>query len=81
MNTHKLSLASIEGKLSRKAMKDIFAGVLDSAGGRCIRCTTKGGLSSCYYTKQSGPDLCKRVYPDASGTYEEVADCKGCIMN
>ncbi len=75
METQKMSLSNIKGKLSRAEMKAIMAG-----SGSCISCNASSGMSSCWYTNSSGPDLCSRVYPGQSGTYSYVS-CSGCHMN
>ncbi len=79
MKTQKFNLANIEGKLSRSEMKSIKAGLAEGGGG-CIQCDANSGMSSCWYTYSSGPDLCSRVYPGQSGYYSYV-DCSGCHMN
>jgi len=66
MQTKKISLANIKGKLSRAEMKNIMAGSGDD-GGRCTvngyctsnTCTTQSGRTGyCYANGESGNGRC-----------------------
>ncbi|MEJ7678507.1 MAG: hypothetical protein WKG06_11740 [Segetibacter sp.] len=82
MKTQKMSLANIQGKLSRAEMKNIMAG--SGSGGNCYTLSTgSGGSSSCWYaTGSNGDTLCQRVYPGKvcisslnMGTGQCTSDC------
>lgn len=57
MGTTKMSLANINGKLSRQEMKQIMAG---SKGGRSCSsdCNVGGAIWSCYQDTNTGPCYC-----------------------
>jgi hypothetical protein len=82
MKTVKMSLANIQGKLSRSEMKNIMAG---SGGGHCWSCTSNQG-SSCWYVASNdvgaGFFTCNRVYPNASYlNVNQLDSCGGCTMH
>lgn len=55
MKTEKMSLAKIQGKLSRVEMRNIMAG---SGGGKCVSCKTSKDCSSsqiCTHYTGTGP--------------------------
>ncbi len=77
METKKMSLANIQGRISRAEMKNIMAG---SEGGECVECTSTSGYTSCWYTTGSAYELCTRVYGANFDSHRDVP-CNGCTMN
>ena len=67
MTTKKMSLANIQGKLSRSELKNIMAGSGNEAAGTCLKaclsCTSKIYISSC--TSSWGPPWGANYYFDS----------------
>ena len=77
MQTQKMSLANIQGKLSRSEMKNIMAG-----SGSCYSCNSSNGGSSCWYSSSANSwTLCQRVYPGTTTLTLLLNSCNGCTMN
>ena len=57
MKNVKMSLANIQGKLSRKELKNIMAGFEETLDGDACatkKCKTTSGTSDCYTSTQAG---------------------------
>jgi hypothetical protein len=79
MKTQKMSLANIQGKLSRVEMKNIMAG-----SGGCYIVSSSQGYQSCWYTSGDEWSLCRRVYGNnCNGASNAPINCSqnNCTMH